>query len=460
MLKENDPKIAIPHDPESFKKQRELYVTGKHDQIDAYARYGYKEQREWESKLAEEIGVPDAAVTNSGMAAIHTAIEAEHIKTGDTVLCSKEVYDCTLELFEYLKKRGVRVEIIDPTDTEKIAELTEQTKPSLIIMESVANTKEMRLADIDKTLEITEAANKKYQDLTPEDLLEKRLKGEYQNLKPETKQEILRSIETFKETNNSFCFREAVRRMVDDLSGQDKNNDISRSTVISDLKRMATYIDNNHKDKLNLIIDNTLPSVKKYNPLNELNDDMLTDMVVVESGTKHYQLDENKVTLGISYSNNAEKVKEIKKVRTNIGTYLQPGSLKEIPENSLKLMQSKMDRHMSNAKLLAERLEGLKKVKSVFHPNLASHPDKERADNISSDGLVSMFYIDIETDVDPDKFVEELHKKAGGRIKIGGSFGHPDTWILPMENTIRIAVGSEDEKDFRKVAKIFKDVLE
>jgi cystathionine beta-lyase/cystathionine gamma-synthase len=449
-------KITTPHTPESIKDQGALFMAGKLRETDAYARYGYQEERAWEGQLAEKIGVPEVAVTNSGMAAIHTATEAEGLRPGETILVSTGVYDCTGDLFLDLKKRGIKVVTFKPGNTKALEELAQQNSPRSIFFESVANSPEMRVTDIESVIKFTDQINEQYQERTPAKLLDKRIatrfRERYSSLDEEAKQEILSSITTFNKTNNYFCFREAVREMK-------KGSSLDRKEIIGDLVDIVGYINGAARKKLSLIIDNTLPSPELLNIFKNIPQDSATDVVVVESGTKHYQQGEDKVTLGVAYSNNPKKIEAIRKTRTLIGAYLQPSSLKKVPESSLAQMKEKMTRHAENALVLATELVASEQMEGVYHPNLPGHPDKELADKFSPQGIVSLFYAELK-EMTSEELVRRVYEKGQGKIKIGGSFGHPETWILPLgEKLFRIAAGSEDKEGFREVVTIFKEAL-
>ncbi|MDD4902054.1 MAG: PLP-dependent transferase [Patescibacteria group bacterium] len=449
-------KISTPHSPESWNEEFAKHRAGQG--ADVYARSGYGELREFEKEIAAETGAADAAVFNAGMAAIHTAIEAEELRAGEVVLASDKVYSATAGLFEDLKKRGVKVEIIKPEDTAGIIKKIEELQPSAIILESVANAKEMRMADLGKIIPAAEAANKKYQtENTPAALLDKRLatakfSDKYADLGEEEKKIILAAINEFQETSNYFCLREAVRKVEGKIPGE-------RKEIIKDLADMVKYVGNNERDRLNLIIDNTLPSAKLYDALGETKGEMVTNMVVVESGTKHYQSGADKITMGLAYSKNPEKIKAIKKERTRLGTYLQPSSLKEIPPDSLAIMKERMDLHAKNALGLAKELNDTGKA-IAYHPNLAGHPDKELADSFAPQGIVTVFYLELK-DISADEFARRAFANAQGKIKIGVGFGHNETWLTPLsEKTVRISAGIEIGGEAETVAASLKKALE
>ena len=180
-------------------------------------------------------------------------------------------------------------------------------------------------------------------------------------------------------------------------------------------------------------------------------------MVVVESATKHYQEGQDKITMGIAYSNNAGKIKRIKQTRAEIGTYLQPVAEKEIPKDIIQKMPDVVKKHAKNALKLAELLNGSDKVLEVSHPNLPQHKQNELAKQIAPEGLVTLFYLRVPN---AQEFVERVKKLAGDKIGIGGSFGHTRTWLANLgEQEVRIAAGSETEQDLEEIIGIFNEAL-
>ena len=232
---------------------------------------------------------------------------------------------------------------------------------------------------------------------------------------------------------------------------------LPRKEAIREMSRLVKNVISQSRGKLSLIIDNTLSSPVLHNPLRDLKGHDI-EAVVVESGTKHYQEGEDKITLGISYSNDLEKIKKIKEKRTEIGTYLQPMDEKKIPARITKTMPDIMKRHAENALELAKLLSGSKKVLEVSHPNLPEHKQNELAKEIAPEGLVTLFYLMVEN---APEFVKKVKELGGDKIGVGGSFGHKKTWLFNMgQNQIRIAAGSESEEEFKEISNIFEIALE
>jgi cystathionine beta-lyase/cystathionine gamma-synthase len=161
--------------------------------------------------------------------------------------------------------------------------------------------------------------------------------------------------------------------------------------------------------------------------------------------------------MGIAYSNSEEKIKAIKAKRSELGTYLQPNDEKEIPEDITKAMPEIMKRHAKNALELAELISSSGKAIEVSHPNLPEHKQNELVKEIAPEGMVTLFYMKIK---DAPGFINKVKEIGGDKIGVGGSFGHPKTWMLNLgEEVIRIAAGSENEEEFQEILNIFRKVL-
>ncbi len=443
-------KITTEHSAEGWNEQIEKYERG--EKVDIYARAGYPEIEKREKDFAEMIGAPDTALFNAGMAAIYTAVEAENLKPGDVVLCGKDVYSQTKKMYGSLEERGIKIDLIDSGNMDEIKEKIESKKPRLIILEDIANAQDMQVCDLKKLAKLTERANEKYQtELSPSRLLEQYFskREQYKNIPAKFKENIEAKIEEFKQGNNPFVFRDVIQE-VENTAG------LSKKEAIREVARIVKFILRNSRGKLSLIIDNTLASPILYNPIKDLEDSDV-EMVVVESGTKHYQKGQDKITLGIAYSNRQDKIGAIKQKRTELGTYLQPVAEKEIPQDITETMPNILKQHADNALKLAEMLSKSKNIIEVSHPNLPPHKQNELVKKIAPKGLATLFYIKAQ---DSAEFVKKIKELGGDKIGVGASFGHKKTWLYNLGKQVRIAAGSESEQEFADVMEIFQRASE
>lgn len=432
---------------EEFEKSREG------EPVNIYARDQYPELTRREQEFSEITGTPETALFNAGMAAIHTAIEAEGLRPGDVVLCGRDTYSQTKKLFADLKARGVEIVAVDSGDMDEIEREIKKRKPRLIVLETVANSKEMQVNDVGRLVELTEQANEEYEEnLSPDKLLGKYLsqREKYDELPEELREEILDRVEEFRTGNNPFIFRDTVRRI-------EENTGLSRKESIREVSRIVKFLVANSRERLSLIVDNTLSSPVIHNPLDDLGGHNV-EMVVVESATKHYQEGQDRITMGIAYSNDPEKMKAIKQKRTEIGTYLQPTAEREIPQDITERMPEIVKQHAKNALALATLLSGSRDVLEVGHPNLPQHKQNELAEQIAPDGLVTLFYLRVPN---AEAFVRRVKELAGDRVGIGASFGHSRTWLANIgEQDVRIAAGSETGEELEELMGVFREAIE
>lgn len=423
-----------------------------------YARYNSNELLEREREFTEMIPrAADVALFNSGAAAMHTALEAEGLKSGDIVFCADKIYGTTTEAVKAFQSFGVKVIFFDPSDSEKLEELVMKVRPRLIVAETVANKKEMPFLDVAKLAQIAQNANELYQkELTPEKMLQEILnkKRNGENISAVTRTLILEALAEFQIGNNPFVFRKAIRALEDERS-------MGRTETIRELSKWIKKLMIDSREKVSLILDNTLPSPVLLNPLENVQG-YDGEIVVVESGTKHYQEGNNQITLGLAYSNDAGKIRRIKETRINIGTYLQPATEQLIPDTIHENMHDFLENHARNALHLARELEVIPGL-VVYHPNLESHPQSDVVNELAPQGMVTLFYITLPEGQKGENFMQRVKEEGGNLIGLGSSFGHKKTWLSNYgmdERTVRIAAGSESEEEFQSVIDVFRKVAQ
>lgn len=341
----------------SFKTSREFVdVFSREKPGTIYARYFYREEQEFEEKLAAYCGAKDAALFNSGMAAITTVVRSLGIKQGDKVVVSDCLYSKTIEFFEDLRrKEGVRVNFFNPT-SEVFYQAAANPDTKLIFTEVIGNGFEMPVTDL--------------------------------------------------------------TRLMEGVKGH----------------------------KTTLMIDNTFltPALLKVMVLAGSHG-VPDQVVVVESGTKYYQLGADEVTLGLAYGQK-EIIGQVKEARVTLGTYLQPRCLEAIPADIFVSLERTIRAHSVNAMQLMSFLYkyGLA-VDQIHYPHSMTRFD-----------VGGVLYFSLKGGPEAvETFCDSLQK-----CKIGGSFGHPETWVLPLgmlrgNGIVRVAVGwqqpiEEVISDFRQ----------
>lgn len=166
-------------------------------------------------------------------------------------------------------------------------------------------------------------------------------------------------------------------------------------------------------------------------------------------------------TMGGIVIGNAEKVRALKPLATNMGAILDPGAAYMILRG-MRTYYLRYDRHCQNAGALAEYLAGRPEVAEVFYPGLPAHPAHALAKAQMHDfGGVLSFSL---KNADRDKtwaFIDalQIHQTAS-------SLGSTDSLVAPVqlylgsdlsdqeqaeamigEATVRLAVGIEHVDD-------------
>lgn len=422
-----------------------------------YARKGYENLRAREQELAQMLDVPDTAIFNAGMAAICTVFESEELRPGDVIVCGEEAYARTKDVFTVLEKRGIRVERVDSGNFEELEKAVREKNPKLLFVEGVANAPGLPVFDVAKAVQLMEQTNERYgRERTADALLKKFLTArEMDAVSPELRSIILASLDEFSVGNNPFVLRPVVR-------GLEGECGLEREDALRTTDRLAKFVLGRRRDKITLMVDNTLSSPVLRNPLKEAGE-TTARIVVVESGTKHYQGGADAVTMGVMYSNDTKAIADAKQVRTRLGTYLQAADEAMLPEHIAEVMHRTVEQQAKNALRLAQFLQVESGITEVMHPNLESHPDHDLAEAINPSGLVTLFYIRLAEDggMDADDFADRVKEEAGDAVEIGTSFGKERTRLLSGKgNVIRIAAGCEDDAAYDTVETAFRKVLE
>lgn len=245
------------------------------------------------------------------------------------------------------------------------------------------------------------------------------------------------------------------------------------SMEVADIERLMEEIKKLEEEhKIHFIIDNTFLT-PLLNDIPEKTKKFWrkgsSPVIVIESATKYYQWGLDNINCGIVYTDNAQYLEQLKKTRAKIGTNLQGKLATFLPELSKKLWALKMKRHSENALLLAKTLEKFSDRIDVSYPGLESHRDYKTLEK-EYKGAGGIIYLTLKESNNGEEVVDEIKKEARKEevdINIGGSFGHPETWLAAVnlgdkENPqwiIRIAVGSENIGDFKKVLAVFEKVF-
>jgi cystathionine beta-lyase/cystathionine gamma-synthase len=107
-------------------------------------------RRQLESSLAKVYGSESCLFLNSGMSAIHSAIEAQILSTGDVVMVGEKSYFETGNWLDtYLSPRGVRILKVKTENADEVFEVLQKYQPKLCIFETVINSPDVICLDLD-----------------------------------------------------------------------------------------------------------------------------------------------------------------------------------------------------------------------------------------------------------------------------------------------------------------------
>lgn len=439
--------------------------------VKGYDRYGYSALEKREKEVSELVGA-DVLLYNCGMAAIVEALESHHLTKGDVLLYSPYVYEESKKFIENeLIKRGVKCIPMESGDSDKVNALIKKWNPKVIFTETVGNTPEMPVVDIDALFSTVEKFNEKYQqEITLPKVLEKKLMTkpwirEWLDVKPGEKwseeqeqklRDLIPEFETAAKKVNEQHSYLPIRDLLKFLQG--KGIVHQEPEQKSNLLELASVLDSawlaKRETPMALILDNTLATPTGLD-LAEKIKKIEAPVIGVESGTKFYALD--LTTAGLVYSNSPDKMAELKVRRAVTGSYLPPEAEALLPERTKQEFDVRNKRTLENTMSLAQsfsKIIGKMGIRAVSHPNLPSHPNYERASQTMPEGATAIFYLDCENAWET---AAELEKKLGDRIEYGGSFGHAKTRFLPLDDHVfRIAGGAESVEEMEVIKQIIE----
>ena len=123
-----------------------------------YARLGNPSAAALEQQVAALEGTDGAFATASGMAAVHLALMAALVDRRQSIVAADVLYGGSLELLRaVLPEAGIDVRFCDFCDLDALEAAVEETRPALLITETVTNPC-LRVADLDRVSEIAKAA--------------------------------------------------------------------------------------------------------------------------------------------------------------------------------------------------------------------------------------------------------------------------------------------------------------
>ncbi|MBG6181646.1 cystathionine gamma-synthase [Arthrobacter sp. CAN_A1] len=216
---------------------------------------------------------------------------------------------------------------------------------------------------------------------------------------------------------------------------------------ISDIAAIATIA---HDAGAILVVDNTFATPYLQQPLSFGAD------VVVHSTTK-YIGGHSDASGGAVITSNEEIAEKVGFIQFAVGAVSAPMEA-WLTTRGLKTLGVRMDRHSSNARAIADWLQGRPEVEQVFYPGLPEHPGHDLAAAQMKDfgGMISVSFTGGEAaarKVAESTHVFTLAESLGGiesLMNYPSAMTHASvagTELAVPENLIRLSVGIEDVAD-------------
>lgn len=142
------------------------YVYASTDDLDAafmgegayYQRNGNPTTATFENACAAMEGAEGAVAFASGMAALHGAMVAAGVQSGDTIVAARDLYGVTSYMLrDTFAASGITTHFADLTDLDGAKAAIEAHRPRAVVCESLSNPL-LRLADIERLAELAHAA--------------------------------------------------------------------------------------------------------------------------------------------------------------------------------------------------------------------------------------------------------------------------------------------------------------
>ena len=217
--------------------------------------------------------------------------------------------------------------------------------------------------------------------------------------------------------------------------------------TITDIRAVAELA---HKHGVLVIVDNTFMTPYLQKPL------ALGADIVVHSATK-YLGGHSDLVAGLAVASTGELAEQLAFIQNSTGGVLGPQDA-FLLLRGIKTLGVRLDRHVENAKYLAEWLEGSLEVKKVYYPGLTSHEGFE-VHQLQAKNGGAMISFELTEGHDVGRFFKAL-KLIALAESLGGVESlvcHPATMThaaIPKEtrekigitdNLIRLSVGIEDK---------------
>ena len=147
---------VVPHfsNPEAGKVA--MRAKNAFQPVSLYPRDGTEELIELEGRLTQltRMNACEVLAFGSGMEAIREAVELVDLTAGDKAVFGKSLYSQSTRYQEKLRRRGVTVLNPGIEDTGDFVRVVQENKPKLVYAETVTNTPQSHVLDIEQLLDV------------------------------------------------------------------------------------------------------------------------------------------------------------------------------------------------------------------------------------------------------------------------------------------------------------------
>jgi cystathionine gamma-synthase/methionine-gamma-lyase len=124
-----------------------------------YSRHGNPTVAALERAIATLENASECVAFGSGQAALHGALLACNLKSGDTILIAREIYGASHALIEtFFVPLGIKLETVDVTKNEAVGESLSQSNARVLLFEPLSNPL-VKVADANSLCELARQAN-------------------------------------------------------------------------------------------------------------------------------------------------------------------------------------------------------------------------------------------------------------------------------------------------------------
>jgi cystathionine beta-lyase/cystathionine gamma-synthase len=232
---------------------------------------------------------------------------------------------------------------------------------------------------------------------------------------------------TYVDTSDTRAVEKAIRKNTKYVYVETPTNPLM---TISDIEAISDIA---HRRDVEVIVDNTFMSPYFQHPI-ELGADMVT-----HSTTKFLNGHSDGLG-GVVICTTQEQADQLAFIQKSAGGIMSPFEC-WLVLRGVKTLGVRMPVHDANGRAIAEYLDEHKKVKKVFYPGLATHPQHDLAKRQMS-GFGSM----ITFETGSLNNAKRMLKRAKGTLSLGESLGGVETLISHPATMTHAALGEKGRK--------------